>query len=189
MSAMIAFSASACGGNGDDKKPLDGIEVAAGYIRYDVGESKRKTEGFGTQFDTLIVEKQNGLTEEEWQVHVDALKTMNLQNVRVRFYPEMYERGNDNADPNSFDYDSPNVDFNSLEMQHLYKILDVFEENGVKVDLSWYGCRTTFKSEDGKIDGAGSAVSTATPESIPGVWRRALPTTPKKSLRSPLRRA
>ncbi len=129
--------------------------VSSGYTRYDVGTANaRKTEGFGTQFDTCIVEKQNGLNEEEWQLQVNALKKMNLQNVRVRFYPEMYERGNDNNDPYSFDYSSANVDFDSIEMNHLYKLLDVFEENGVKVDLSWYGCRTTFNSEDGKVDGS-----------------------------------
>lgn len=82
---------------------------------------------------------------------------MQLQSVRIRFYPEMYERGNDDNDPESFDYDSPNVDFDSIEMNYLYKLLDVFEKNGVKVDLSWYGCRTTFQSEDGKINGVGWA--------------------------------
>lgn len=146
-----------------DSTPKE-ITVQAGYTRYDLKDSTRKTEGFGTQFDTLIVEKQNGGKAEDWQVHVDALETMNLQNVRIRFFPEMYERGNDNDDPNVFDYDSPDVDFNSLEMQHLYSLLDAFEKNGVKVDLSWYGCRTTFASEDGKSTAAGWAETTATRE-------------------------
>ncbi len=130
-------------------------QINSGYTRYDVTTSlARKTEGFGTQFDTCIVEAGNRLTEEEWQIQVDALKEMNLQNVRMRFYPEMYERGNDNDDPNEFDYYSKHVDFNSVEMNYLYKLLDVFEEEGVKVDLSWYGCRTTFDSADGKYDGS-----------------------------------
>ena len=130
-------------------------QIAQGYTRYDVTTSlARKTEGFGTQFDTLIVEKENRLTEEEWQLQIDALKEMNLQNVRIRFYPEMYERANDNDDPNTFDYFSKDVDFNSAEMNYLYRLLDVFEEEGVKVDLSWYGCRTTFDSVDGKYDGS-----------------------------------
>ncbi len=150
-----------CGGGGEKESSSNSTEptpteitVNAGYTRYDVKESTRTTEGFGTQFDTLLVEPQNYLTDEEWELQVNALKTMNLQNVRIRFFPEWYERGNDNDDYNTFDYDSPNVDFNSLEMQNLYRILDVFEENDVKVDLSWYGCRTTFKSQDGKIDGS-----------------------------------
>ena len=159
MAAVLALSGAGCGEQDNssesqsDSTPKE-ITVQAGYTRYDLKDSTRKTEGFGTQFDTLIVEKQNGGKAEDWQVHVDALETMNLQNVRIRFFPEMYERGNDNDDPNVFDYDSPDVDFNSLEMQHLYSLLDAFEKNGVKVDLSWYGCRTTFASEDGKINGS-----------------------------------
>ena len=129
--------------------------IEEGYSRLDVKQSNgRKTEGFGTQFDTCIVEKQNGLNDADWKVQIDAMEKMQLQSVRIRFYPEMYERGNDNNDPESFDYDSPNVDFDSIEMNYLYKLLDVFEKNGVKVDLSWYGCRTTFQSEDGKINGS-----------------------------------
>ncbi|MFQ7036437.1 MAG: hypothetical protein ACLRTQ_12640 [Candidatus Borkfalkia sp.] len=44
----------------------------------------------------------------------------------------MYERGNGNNDPESFDYDSPNVDFDSIEMNYLYKLLDVFEKTASK---------------------------------------------------------
>ena len=130
-------------------------QIAQGYTRYDVKEPlARTTEGFGAQFDTCIVEAENRLSDDEWKIQVDALKEMNLQNVRIRFYPEMYERANDNDDPNVFDYYSKDVDFNSAEMNYLYKLLDVFEANGVKVDLSWYGCRTTFDSVDGKYDGS-----------------------------------
>ncbi|MBE7085016.1 MAG: hypothetical protein E7368_03050, partial [Clostridiales bacterium] len=158
------------------------ISISSGYTRYDLGTAlSRKTEGFGTQFDTCIVEQQNGMSEADWQVQVKALKEMNLQNVRVRFYPEMYERGNDNNDPYSFDYQSASVDFNSLEMQHLYKLLDAFEENGVKVDLSWYGCRTTFASEDGLIKGSwlGGKLSESynglTPNWIVAPWKTSNP--------------
>lgn len=154
ISIILIFSMTACVKNPNNEN--DGkVVVENGYMRIDVGESNgRKTEGFGTQFDTCIVEAQNNISDADWQVQVNAIETMNLQNVRIRFYPEMYERGNDNGDYNVFDYNSTNVDFNSLEMQHLYRLLDVFEENGVKVDLSWYGCRATFKSEDGKVVGS-----------------------------------
>lgn len=137
------------------EKESVGVVVADGYTRYDITTPHaRKTEGFGTQFDTCIVEKQNAISDEEWEIQVNALKEMNLQNVRIRFFPEWYERGNDNDDPNVFDYYSKDVDFNSAEMKYLYRILDAFEENGVKVDLSWYGCRTTYESEDGKYKGS-----------------------------------
>ena len=112
------------------EKESVGVVVADGYTRYDITTPHaRKTEGFGTQFDTCIVEKQNAISDEEWEIQVNALKEMNLQNVRIRFFPEWYERGNDNDDPNVFDYYSKDVDFNSAEMKYLYRILDAFEEN------------------------------------------------------------
>ncbi len=162
LAALFAGSMlSACDGGGkngdsDNSSSVSPTEIIVneGYTRYDVKESTRTTEGFGTQFDTLIVEPQNGLSEEEWQIQVAALELMNLQCVRIRFFPEWYERGNDNNDYDNFDYDSVNVDFNSAEMKDLYKLLDVFEKNDVKVDLSWYGCRTTFKSQEGNIEGS-----------------------------------
>lgn len=157
LSGFIMLSVAACGtpSNGDNGN-LGEVQVASGYTRYDITESNgRKTTGFGAQFDTLIVEPQNGLTDDEWvNIQVAAIKETNLQCVRVRFFPECYERGNDNDDPDVFDYNSENVDFNSAEMLQYYKLFDAFEANGVQVDLSWYGCRTTFASADKKITGS-----------------------------------
>ena len=133
---------------------VDDSQIASGYVRYDLKTPlKRLTEGVGAQFDTCIVDPYNNRIT-DWDLIADSVRLCNLQAVRIRFYPEMYERANDNDDPNTFDYDSPNVDFNSAEMQHLYQLLDLFEECHVNVDLSWYGCRTTFASEDGKYYGS-----------------------------------
>ncbi len=133
---------------------VDDSMIASGYVRYDLKEPlKRLTEGIGAQFDTCVIDPYNNKVT-EWSVFENAVNISNLQAVRIRFYPEMYERGNDNDDPFSFDYNSKNVDFNSLEMQHLYQLLDLFEKNHINVDLSWYGCRTTFKSEDGRYNGS-----------------------------------
>ena len=103
LAAAFVFCAAACDGGNEKENPVTVIEE--GYSRLDVKLSNgRKTEGFGTQFDTCIVEKQNGLNDADWKVQIDALEKMQLQSVRIRFYPEMYERGNDNNDPESFDY-------------------------------------------------------------------------------------
>jgi len=129
-------------------------DISKGYVRYDLKEPlKRLTEGVGAQFDTCVLDFNNNQVT-DWKVYEKAVQLSNLQAVRIRFYPEMYERGNDNDDPNVFDYDSKNVDFNSIEMNYLYKVLDLMEANHVNVDLSWYGCRTTFISEDGKVNGS-----------------------------------
>ena len=90
LAAAFVFCAAACGDGGNEKEnPVTVIEE--GYSRLDVKQSNgRKTEGFGTQFDTCIVEKQNGLNDADWKVQIDALEKMQLQSVRIRFYPEMY---------------------------------------------------------------------------------------------------
>jgi len=93
-------------------------------------------------------------TDTDWDVISQAVADINLQAIRMRFYPEIYERANDNDDPFVFDKNSPDVDFNSAEMQHLYQVLDLMEKNHVNVDLSWYGCRSSFLSEDGKYSGS-----------------------------------
>lgn len=171
LALLMTMSAVACNGSGGESteskvdssesvssetQTLTNVDVAAGYTRYDITENNgRKTTGFGAQFDTLIVEPQNGLSDDEWvNIQVAAIKETNLQCVRVRFFPECYERRNDNNNPYVFDYDSENVDFESAEMKQYYKLFDAFEENGVQVDLSWYGCRTTFVSVDKEINGS-----------------------------------
>jgi hypothetical protein len=55
---------------------------------------------------------------------------------------------NDNNDPNTFDYNGQGVFFESTEMKALYEVLDLCEEAGIRVDLSWYNCCTTFKAWD-----------------------------------------
>jgi len=111
------------------------------------------TEGIGAQFDMCYLETCNH-TDTDWDIISNAVELSNLQAIRMRFYPEMYERANDNDDPFVFDKESAGVDFESAEMKHLYQVLDLMEKNNVNVDLSWYGCRSTFASEDRKIKGS-----------------------------------
>lgn len=149
--AMAIFATTSCTRTVD--YTVADYQISPGYVRYNLQDAKeRKTEGYGAQFDTCIVEPMNAATD--WELISRTVRESNLQSVRIRFYPEMYERGNDNTNPFLWDGTSENIDFQSAEMQHLYKLLDLFQECGVKVDLSWYGCRSTFSSEDGKIKGS-----------------------------------
>ncbi len=144
-------------------KPADsstgGVKIPDGYVQYNVGEWNGKTVlGFGGQLDTHIYkrnfENYDAFSDEELAELYKRIKEMNLQNIRTQIFPEWYERANDNDDYNSFDYDSPNVDFNSIEMTQLYTLLDFCEEANVSVDLSFYGCNSLFRSQDGKITGS-----------------------------------
>lgn len=157
--AVLLFSA--CTGGGSSSKPdssdsSSGTVIENGYDVYTVGDSNGKfLQGFGAQFDSHYFTSQTSdMTETEIAELFSRCKKMNLQNIRTQIFPEWYERANDNNDYNSFDYNSPNVDFNSAEMKALYRVLDFCEENGVIVDLSFYGCQSTFMSEDGKVSGS-----------------------------------
>lgn len=154
MAVLMLFSLIACdtdqsGDTGGD------IEVDSNYTRYDVTEKlKYKTEGFGAQIDTDVYMPWNNLSSTEEEMLEQRIADMNLQYTRIKFFPEFFERDNDNDDPNVFNYDSPDVDFECTEMQALYKILDICEKYGINVDLSWYGAYTTFKSYDGQYEGS-----------------------------------
>lgn len=154
IAVIMLFGVSACKNDGDSSQSVKDVitsaEIPEGYTEYSINEwNGRYTEGFGCQIDTHIY--NNGFSDDELEMLYSRVIEMNLQNIRTQVFPEWYERGNDNDDPNVFDADSANVDFNSIEMVQLFKLLDFCEKNGIKVDLSFYGCQPNFTSKDGKI--------------------------------------
>lgn len=150
LALLLAFCVAGCKKNDDNRE----INVAAGFDRYDLDAPLAQTVGgIGAQIDTDNFMPYNALTPDEEAMLEGRIEDMNLQFTRIKFFPEFFERGNDNSDPDSFDYSSPDVDFESVEMQALYKILDICERHNVRVDLSWYGCYAWFDSADGKYDG------------------------------------
>ncbi|MBQ8725884.1 MAG: hypothetical protein IJY84_02140 [Clostridia bacterium] len=143
---------SVCFSCGDPTSEVESIEppvVPEGYTQLTIGESNGvKTEGYGAQIDTHIYKAYNNMSDVELNEAYRRIKEMNLQAIRTQVFPEWFERGNDNDDYNKFNYDSKNVDMNSIEMEQLYRLLDFCEENGILVDLSVYGCCATFESQD-----------------------------------------
>ena len=136
-----------------DIKPV----VKDGYLQLNVNQSNGlTTEGYGCQVDTHIFKEayNNFYTEKDMQEWIARIDDMELQSIRTQIFPEWYERGNDNGDYNSFDKKSANVDFNSIEMQQMYRLLDICQERDIKVDLSFYGCNRIFESQNGKIKGS-----------------------------------
>lgn len=132
-----------------EKESVEPLIIPDGYTQLTIGSSNGvKTEGYGAQIDTHIYKAYNNMSEDELNEAYRRIKEMNLQAIRTQVFPEWFERGNDNNDYNSFNYDSPNVDMNSIEMEQLYRLLDFCEENGIWVDLSVYGCCATFESQD-----------------------------------------
>ena len=150
VSLLLLFPSSAgCG------KKEETVVVPEGYTPLYIGESNGvKTEGYGVQWDTHLYKDYNAMSETELAEFYRRVTGMNVQSIRTQVFPEWFERGNDDGDPSSFDYGSENVDMNSTEMKQLYTLLDFCEENGIVVDLSFYGCCATYESQDGKIRGS-----------------------------------
>lgn len=138
-----------------DEKEEEQLIIPEGYTQLTIDQSNGlKTEGFGTQIDTHVYKAYNNMTEDEMNEFYKRVKEMNIQCIRTQVFPEWFERDNDNNDYTNFNYNSPNVDMNSIEMTQLYRLLDFCEENDIHVDLSFYGCCATFESQDGKVQGS-----------------------------------
>ncbi len=159
LGALLTLSTVGCGKDTNSAASSAGeltdIQVAEGYVPYELEEClPTVTQGFGAQIDTDVYMPWNELSTPEEEMLKQRIEDMNLQFTRIKFFPEYFERENDNGDPNVFDYDGAGVDFESREMQALYKVLDICEEYKINVDLSFYGCCRVFKSDEKDEDGA-----------------------------------
>ena len=156
MSAFMLIAACACGNNpadnsnsGGGNSSSDEITVTEGYTVHEIeAGSGYEVGGYGAQIDTDQFMPFNNLTDEERTMLKTRISEMNVQYTRIKMFGEYFEMANDNDDPNVFDYDAAGVFFDSTEMKALYEVLDLCEENGIKVDLSWYNCNSTFKAYD-----------------------------------------
>ena len=150
---LLSLVLSACA----DKTLLnpDDVKVPDGYTPFIINDSlEHKTQGYGVQIDTHMYKNYNNLTAEELNLYYERAIAMNVQNIRTQVFPEWYERANDNGDYNNFDYNSPNVDMNSAEMSDLWRLLEFCQENNILVDLSFYGCNSIYRSQNGKVNGS-----------------------------------
>ena len=99
-------------------------------------------QGIGVEFDphflTACIAKGDGAKAEDWNnVIVPRVRKMHPHNFRVWVLSQWFEPVNDNDDPNSTNWDALN--FNTPEMQALYKELDLAEETGAEVTLVFWG--------------------------------------------------
>ncbi len=102
--------------------------------------------GLGVEFDPHFIAqnttRNDGATASDWEHFiVPRVKAMEIQRFRVMLLPHWWEPYNDNDDPMVADPEG--FDFNTLEMQSLYKVLDLAEETGADVTLVLWGCPTS----------------------------------------------
>lgn len=99
-------------------------------------------EAVGAEFDPHFfsqnVSRKEGVEPEDWNLVCERVKKMGLQRFRVMVLPEWFEPENDNADPSVTDWSK--LTFSSPEMESLYKVLDLAEDNGMEVTVVLWGC-------------------------------------------------
>ena len=103
-------------------------------------------DGFGIEFDPHFLSQNvtagNGTKATDWDsIIIPRLRKLNPSKLRIMVLPEWYEPVNDNNDPNVVNVDAFN--FESPEMQGLYSLLDIAEQDGIKVTLTFWGTRSS----------------------------------------------
>ncbi len=101
-----------------------------------------KLDGLGAELDPHFfsqnLTRNDGAKEVDWEIVTRRVKAMQIHQFRVMLLPHWWEPVNDNDDPENADLS--NFTFDSEEMQSLYKVLDLAEENNIKVTLVVWGC-------------------------------------------------
>ena len=101
-----------------------------------------KLEAMGAEFDPHFfsqnLTRNDGSKASDWQYVVDRVKRMELQKFRIMVLPTWFEPVNDNNDPHSTDLSK--FTFDSPEMQSLYHVLDLAQEQQIDVCIVVWGC-------------------------------------------------
>ena len=82
---------------------------------------------------------RRGFAQSVWEdIFCRRVRLMGIKRMRVMLMPSWYEVENDNNDPDKIDWSK--MDFSSLEMESLYKLLDLAEEQKIEITLTMWGC-------------------------------------------------
>lgn len=101
-----------------------------------------KLDGIGVEFDPHFfsqnLTRNDGSKASDWEIVVRRVKAMQIHQFRVMMQPHWWEPVNDDNDPDNADYSK--FTFNSEEMKSVYKVLDLAQENNIKVTMVVWGC-------------------------------------------------
>lgn len=127
---------------------LEAIAAKSGTRRFTLSDTANKfpINGFGCEWDPKLLFYPNtdrGVDRDDIALIKKRIGLLNIHRFRIMVLPDWFEPVNDNDDP--FDTDMDNFLFdgkgNSDEMSSLWQYLDICEESGVKVTLTWWGAR------------------------------------------------
>lgn len=126
-------------------KKAESITSEEGYIRVEFNDANEHVlDAIGAELDPHIFRQINvdqGFSEDDWKLICARIKTMKLQKIRMMIMPEWYEPKNENDDP--FDTDMDAFSWNNQDMYSVYRVLDVADEMGIKVNLTIWGAHAS----------------------------------------------
>lgn len=135
---------------------LSNIDVKAQNVRLtDItigAKNSNNLEALGAELDPHFfsqnITRNDGSKVSDWQYVEKRIKAMNLKKIRVMVQPQWYEPVNDNDDPNKSNLES--FTFETLEMQSLYRVLDMAQGQDMDVCIVLWGCPVYVKLLDEK---------------------------------------
>lgn len=130
--------------------PPQQLVVPDGYSHVTVGAlAGVNIYGTSVEFDPHFFSanvQRDVFKEEDWAIVERRVKEMGIDRFRVMLRPSWLEPLNDNEDSSAINWDALTKD--SVEMQSLYKVLDLAQENGIDVNLTLWGAETTISLAD-----------------------------------------
>lgn len=162
LALLLAFAMTlpmaACGfiGGSDPTQPTEAPQqliVPKGYTHVRVGElAGMNIYGTSVEFDPFFFSAnvQRGVfKEEDWAIVERRVKEMGIDRFRVMLRPSWLEPLNDNEDSDTINWETLTTD--SVEMQSLYKVLDLAQANDIDVNLTLWGAENTVALVDSDI--------------------------------------
>ena len=155
LTMALILPMAACGliGGTDPTQPTEKPQqliVPEGYSHVTVGAlAGVNIYGTSVEFDPhfFSANVQRGVfKEEDWAIVERRVKEMGIDRFRVMLRPSWLEPLNDNEDDSALNWDALTV--NSVEMQSLYKVLDLAQENGIDVNLTLWGTENVVSLVD-----------------------------------------
>ncbi len=113
-------------------------------------DKNRTVFGVGTELDPHFFAQNVGLKDEsagweckaeDWELFEERMEEMNLKRIRVMLLPDWFVTTENNTLDGIYDWDT-------AEMQSLYRVLDTAKKFSMKVNITMWGCNT-FLQEPG----------------------------------------
>lgn len=153
---MVILQAVSCS---DKNEKLFELDHELGYTNVGVSvneATKTPIQAIGVELDPHFfaqnLTRNDGAKEADWDnIVVNRVKKMQIQQFRVMVIPSWWEPVNDNADASYADLSK--FTFDSQEMQSLYHVLDMAQQNDIDVNLVLWGCPTSINLLSGINNG------------------------------------